>query len=43
MKLGYCDASAVTDVPTLGPLAMAALAAFLALAEILVMRSRSSV
>jgi hypothetical protein len=32
----------VADVPTLGPLAMAALAAFLALAAILVMRSQNS-
>jgi Ca2+-binding RTX toxin-like protein len=33
---------AAAEVPTLGPLAMAALAAFLALAAILVMRSQSS-
>jgi len=32
----------LVEVPTLGPLAMAALAAFLALAALVVMRSRSS-
>jgi len=36
-------AAAVANVPTLGPLAMVALAAFLALAAILVMRAQSSV
>ena len=35
-------AAAVVGVPTLGPLAMAALAAFLALAAIFVMRLQSS-
>jgi Ca2+-binding RTX toxin-like protein len=34
--------AAVADVPTLGPLAMAAMAAFLVLAALLVMRSQSS-
>jgi hypothetical protein len=32
---------AAVDIPTLGPLAMAALAAFLALAGLVLMRSRS--